>query len=71
MPRENNSITVGMGFKCGDDAALLVTIMCPQSMGLRDAATPVDLLSSLPTVINVPINEFKRQRRRAFAEKVI
>jgi iron complex outermembrane recepter protein len=51
-------ITVtGTSIKRGDDAALPVTIVSQEAMDLRDAATPVDLLTSLPAVVNIPIND--------------
>lgn len=47
----------GTSIKRGDDAALPVTIVSQEAMDLRDAVTPVDLLTSLPAVVNVPIND--------------
>ena len=47
----------GSSIKRADDAALPVTIVSQEAMDLRDAATPVDLLTSLPAVVNVPIND--------------
>jgi len=47
----------GTSIKRTDDAALPVTIVSPEAMDLRDASTPVDLLTSLPAVVNVPIND--------------
>lgn len=47
----------GTSIKRGDDAALPVTIVSQEAMELRDAATPVDLLTAMPAVVNVPIND--------------
>jgi outer membrane receptor protein involved in Fe transport len=47
----------GTSIKRTDDAALPVTVVSPEAMDLRDASTPVDLLTSLPAVVNVPIND--------------
>jgi len=55
-PLEEVTVT-GSSIKRGDDAALPVTIVSQEAMDLRDAATPVDLLTSLPAVVNVPIND--------------
>ncbi|MDY6949417.1 MAG: TonB-dependent receptor plug domain-containing protein, partial [Pseudomonadota bacterium] len=55
-PLEEVTVT-GTSIKRGDDAALPVTIVSAEVMDLRDAATPVDLLTSLPAVVNVPIND--------------
>jgi iron complex outermembrane recepter protein len=55
-PLEEVTVT-GTSIKRGDDAALPVTIVSQEAMDLRDAATPVDLLTSLPAVVNVPIND--------------
>jgi iron complex outermembrane recepter protein len=51
-------ITVtGTSIKRADDAALPVTVVSEEAMDLRDATTPVELLTSLPAVVNVPIND--------------
>lgn len=55
-PLEEVTVT-GTSIKRGDDAALPVTIVSQEAMDLRDATTPVDLLTSLPAVVNVPIND--------------
>jgi iron complex outermembrane receptor protein len=47
----------GSSIKRADDQALPVTIVSQEQMDLRDASTPVDLLTSLPQVVNVPIND--------------
>ncbi|HEY0685914.1 MAG TPA: TonB-dependent receptor [Steroidobacter sp.] len=55
-PLEEITVT-GTSIKRGDDAALPVTIVSQEAMELRDAATPVDLLTAMPAVVNVPIND--------------
>lgn len=55
-PLEEVTVT-GSSIKRGDDAALPITIVSQEAMDLRDATTPVDLLTSLPAVVNVPIND--------------
>jgi iron complex outermembrane receptor protein len=50
-------IVTGSSIKREDDAALPVTVVSKEEMDLRDAGSPVDLLTSLPAVANVPINE--------------
>lgn len=40
-----------------DAEALPVTVLSPEQIDLRDAGTPVDLLTSLPAVTSVPLNE--------------
>lgn len=55
-PLEEVTVT-GSSIKRGDDAALPVTIVSQEAMELRDAATPVDLLTAMPAVVNVPIND--------------
>ena len=50
-------IVTGSSLKRADDAALPVTIVSKEEMDLRDAGTPVDLLTSLPAVTGVPLNE--------------
>jgi outer membrane receptor protein involved in Fe transport len=47
----------GSSIKRADNQALPVTIVSQEQMDLRDANTPVDLLTSLPQVVNIPINE--------------
>jgi iron complex outermembrane recepter protein len=55
---ELTEVTVtGSSIKRSDDQALPVTIVSQEAMDLRDASTPVDLLTSLPQVVNVPIND--------------
>ncbi|MFT4047362.1 MAG: TonB-dependent receptor [Solimonas sp.] len=50
-------VITGTSIKRKDDAALPVTVMSAEAMDLRDAGTPVDLLTALPAVTGVPINE--------------
>ena len=50
-------IVTGSSLKRTDDAALPVTVVSKEEMDLRDAGTPVDLLTSLPAVTGVPLNE--------------
>jgi iron complex outermembrane receptor protein len=50
-------IVTGSSIRREDAAALPVTIVSKEEMDLRDAGSPVDLLTSLPAVANVPINE--------------
>lgn len=50
-------IVTGSSLKREDDAALPVTVVSKEEMDLRDAGTPVDLLTSLPAVTGVPLNE--------------
>lgn len=51
-------ITVtGSSIKREDAEALPITVVSPEVMDLRDAGTPVDLLTSLPAIVNVPIND--------------
>jgi outer membrane receptor protein involved in Fe transport len=50
-------VVTGSSIKRADDQALPVTIVSQEAMDLRDARTPVDLLTSLPQVVNVPIND--------------
>jgi outer membrane receptor protein involved in Fe transport len=57
MPPLEEVTVTGTSIKRGDDAALPVTIVSQEAMDLRDASTPVDLLTSLPAVVNVPIND--------------
>src|SRR6187399_1134408 len=47
----------GSSIKRTDNEALPVTVVSQEAMDLRDAQTPVDLLTSLPAVVNVPIND--------------
>lgn len=47
----------GSSIKRADNAALPVTVVSQEAMELRDATTPVELLTSLPAVVNVPIND--------------
>lgn len=55
-PLEEVTVT-GSSIKRSDDAALPVTIVSQEAMELRDASTPVDLLTAMPAVVNVPIND--------------
>ncbi len=57
MPPLEEVTVTGSSIKRGDDAALPVTIVSQEAMELRDAATPVDLLTAMPAVVNVPIND--------------
>jgi outer membrane receptor protein involved in Fe transport len=58
QPTTLEEITVtGTSIRRGDDAALPVTVVSQEAMELRDATTPVELLTSLPAVVNVPIND--------------
>ncbi len=50
-------IVTGTSIRREDDAALPVTVMSTEEMDLRDAGTPVDLLTALPAVTGVPLNE--------------
>jgi iron complex outermembrane receptor protein len=50
-------IVTGTSIKRSDTQALPVTVLGPEQMGLRDANTPADMLTSLPAVVNVPIND--------------
>lgn len=50
-------IITGSSIKRADDEALPVTVVTEEQMELRDAGSPVDLLTSLPAVANVPLNE--------------
>ncbi len=50
-------IVTGTSIKREDDEALPVTVVSQEEMDLRDAGAPVDLLTALPAVANVPINE--------------
>lgn len=50
-------IVTGSSIRREDAAALPVTVVSKEEMDLRDAGSPVDLLTSLPAVANVPINE--------------
>ncbi len=50
-------IVTGSSIRREDDAALPVTVVSKEEMDLRDAGSPVDLLTSLPAVANVPLNE--------------
>jgi iron complex outermembrane receptor protein len=50
-------IVTGTSIKREDDEALPVTVVTQEEMDLRDAGAPVDLLTALPAVANVPINE--------------
>jgi outer membrane receptor protein involved in Fe transport len=47
----------GTSIRRTDNEALPVTVVSQEAMQLRDASTPVDLLTSLPAVVNVPIND--------------
>jgi outer membrane receptor protein involved in Fe transport len=50
-------VVTGTSIKRADAAALPVTILSPEQMSLRDANTPADMLTSLPAVVSVPIND--------------
>jgi outer membrane receptor protein involved in Fe transport len=50
-------VVTGTSIRREDDAALPVTVVSAEDMELRDAGSPVDLLTSLPAVSNVPTNE--------------
>lgn len=50
-------VVTGTSIQRGDDAALPVTVMSREEMDLRDAGSPVELLTSLPAVTGVPLNE--------------
>ena len=50
-------IVTGTSIKRADVAALPVTIMSTDQMKLRDGNTPADMLTALPTIVNVPIND--------------
>lgn len=50
-------IVTGTSIRRQDDKALPVTVISAEAMDLRDAGTPVDLLTSLPAVTGVPLNE--------------
>jgi outer membrane receptor protein involved in Fe transport len=50
-------VVTGTSIRREDNAALPVTVVTKEDMELRDAGSPVDLLTSLPAVVNVPMNE--------------
>ncbi len=50
-------VVTGTSIKRADNAALPVTVVSPEQMALRDANTPADLLTSLPAITNVPVND--------------
>jgi iron complex outermembrane receptor protein len=50
-------IVTGTSIKRADAAALPVTIVTTDEMKLRDGNTPADMLTALPAVVNVPIND--------------
>jgi iron complex outermembrane receptor protein len=50
-------VVTGTSIKRADSAALPITAVSPDQMALRDANTPADLLTSLPQVVNVPVND--------------
>jgi len=50
-------IVTGTSIRREDNEALPVTTLSTEEMDLRDAGTPVDLLTSLPAVTGVPMNE--------------
>ena len=50
-------VVTGTSIQRSDDAALPVTVMSREEMDLRDAGSPVELLTSLPAVTGVPLNE--------------
>lgn len=40
-----------------DDAALPVTVVSPEQLDLREAGSTVDVLTAIPSIANVPLNE--------------
>jgi len=50
-------VVTGTSIKRADVAALPVTIMSTDQMKLRDGNTPADMLTALPTIVNVPVND--------------
>ena len=50
-------VVTGTSIARDDAEALPVTVMSQEEMDLRDAGTPVELLTSLPSVTGVPLNE--------------
>jgi outer membrane receptor protein involved in Fe transport len=50
-------VVTGTSIKRADSAALPITAMSPDQMALRDATDAASLLTSLPSVVNVPIND--------------
>ena len=50
-------VVTGTSIKRSDNKALPVTIVSQEQMALRDANTPADMLTALPAVVNVPIND--------------
>jgi iron complex outermembrane receptor protein len=50
-------VVTGTSIKRSDTSALPVTVVSQEQMALRDANTPADLLTALPAVVNVPIND--------------
>jgi outer membrane receptor protein involved in Fe transport len=50
-------VVTGTSIKRADVAALPVTVMTADQMKLRDGNTPADMLTALPTVVNVPVND--------------
>jgi len=50
-------VVTGTSIKRSDSEALPVTVVSQEQMALRDANTPADMLTSLPAVVNVPVND--------------
>jgi iron complex outermembrane recepter protein len=50
-------VVTGTSIKRRDNEALPVSVISVEQMGLRDANTPADMLTSLPAVVSVPIND--------------
>jgi outer membrane receptor protein involved in Fe transport len=50
-------IVTGTSIKRADNEALPVSVLSVAQMGLRDANTPADMLTSLPAIVSVPIND--------------
>lgn len=50
-------VVTGTSIKRADSAALPITALSPDVMGLRDATTPADMLIGMPAVVNVPFND--------------
>ncbi|WP_158768831.1 TonB-dependent siderophore receptor [Paraglaciecola sp. L1A13] len=56
-PAMEKIVVTGTSIARDDSEALPVTVMSQEEMDLRDAGTPVELLTSLPSVTGVPLNE--------------
>ena len=50
-------VVTGTSIRRADSAALPITAVSPDQLALRDANTPADMLTSLPQVVNVPVND--------------